>query len=311
MSKKNGSNILSALTRTALAFVFVFGQTAWAAQGQKATERPSSNGTAQTKQAPTNPPTAAVAKAQSAQQEAATAESSTKREESSRGGQHEGITVHGHWTIEVRNPDASLVRHVEFENSLDPGYTVPNPGSPSFVVPGGAAYLSAVLSGQWAAPGQYTTSATWPNWMILLAGPSGLSNAVNPAVNIVSNNSPCQADVSYAACLIIQNTVAPNGTPLCVPDSTVISCNLSVVPVGTAPNFSGLQLTGSMVAANNGQVATVATLIVNISCLASTPPANCLNSQTASFTSSTNFPGAPISVIAGQTIAVTVNISFS
>jgi hypothetical protein len=31
---------------------------------------------------------------------------------------HEGITVHGHWTIEVRNPDGKLASHTEFENSL-------------------------------------------------------------------------------------------------------------------------------------------------------------------------------------------------
>jgi hypothetical protein len=31
---------------------------------------------------------------------------------------HEGITVHGHWTIEVREPDGAVVTHREFENSL-------------------------------------------------------------------------------------------------------------------------------------------------------------------------------------------------
>jgi hypothetical protein len=36
------------------------------------------------------------------------------------GGPHEGIKVHGHWTIEVRNPDGALVTHREFENSLSP-----------------------------------------------------------------------------------------------------------------------------------------------------------------------------------------------
>jgi len=34
------------------------------------------------------------------------------------GGTHEGIKVHGHWMIEVRNPDGRLVSHTEFENSL-------------------------------------------------------------------------------------------------------------------------------------------------------------------------------------------------
>ncbi len=30
----------------------------------------------------------------------------------------EGIKVHGHWTIEVRNPDGTLAEHREFENAL-------------------------------------------------------------------------------------------------------------------------------------------------------------------------------------------------
>lgn len=34
------------------------------------------------------------------------------------GGQQEGIKVHGHWVIEVRNPDGSLVKRHEFENAL-------------------------------------------------------------------------------------------------------------------------------------------------------------------------------------------------
>ena len=34
------------------------------------------------------------------------------------GGPHEAITVHGHWTIDVRNPDGTLVTHNVFENEL-------------------------------------------------------------------------------------------------------------------------------------------------------------------------------------------------
>src|SRR5437016_12739869 len=36
----------------------------------------------------------------------------------SKGAQKEGIKVHGHWTIDVRNPDGTLVTHREFENAL-------------------------------------------------------------------------------------------------------------------------------------------------------------------------------------------------
>src|SRR5271168_3514589 len=31
---------------------------------------------------------------------------------------HEGITVHGHWTIDVKNPDGTVASHHEFENSI-------------------------------------------------------------------------------------------------------------------------------------------------------------------------------------------------
>jgi hypothetical protein len=34
------------------------------------------------------------------------------------GSPSEGITVHGHWTVDVLNPDGSLAEHREFENAL-------------------------------------------------------------------------------------------------------------------------------------------------------------------------------------------------
>ena len=39
----------------------------------------------------------------------------------SKGGQVEGIKVHGHWIIDVRNPDGKLVTHREFVNELASG----------------------------------------------------------------------------------------------------------------------------------------------------------------------------------------------
>jgi len=36
------------------------------------------------------------------------------------GGQQEGIKVHGHWVIEVRNPNGTLASRSEFENALEP-----------------------------------------------------------------------------------------------------------------------------------------------------------------------------------------------
>jgi len=48
------------------------------------------------------------------------------------GGPHEGIKVHGRWTIEVRNPDGSLASRHEFDNSL---------------MDGGSAFIAGLLGG--------------------------------------------------------------------------------------------------------------------------------------------------------------------
>jgi hypothetical protein len=44
--------------------------------------------------------------------------SPAKAAQSHANGKTEGIEVHGHWMIEVRNPDGTVVTHREFENSL-------------------------------------------------------------------------------------------------------------------------------------------------------------------------------------------------
>ncbi|HEY6273708.1 MAG TPA: hypothetical protein VIX19_17145 [Terriglobales bacterium] len=305
MTKSGLKAWVGAAGRMLLAYALIFAQGAWAGQNpqsQPNTASPEKAGaqSSSEKQASTAT-TATTAKTLVEDAQGETTRSSAAENKRSGGGAHEGITVHGHWTIEVRNPDGSLVRHIEFENSLDPGFSIPNPTAgqpPTSVVPGGAAYLSGVLSGQWSAPGASSF------WGIVLVGASGLNNIA------ITANAPCVDTMgtagSLGACIIV-----PTGT-LCGPTPTAgISCNLSVAPLGTTPNFTGIQLSGSVTATQNGQVSTVGTLIGTLACVSSAP--NCLptNVNTASFTSSTNFPGAPIAVIAGQTIAATVNISFS
>jgi hypothetical protein len=289
MSKKNLSSILSASARIVLAFVVVFGQTASAGQNENVKGKAGASGDAKARQTEAIPTQGPERKAEATEEKKASAQSGAAEEVSQRGGPHEGIKVHGHWTIEVRNSDGSLARHVEFENSLDPGFSTTDSSGNVFVVPGGAAYLSAVASGQWSVSN---------DWVIFLVGPSGLSKV------LTATDAPCAL-----ACQI--GTVAIGYCSGGISTQPGGSCNLSVTALGTTPAFTGMRLTGSVAATQTGQVATVATLIGNLSCTASFP--NCLPAgvQTASFTSSTNFPGSPISIVAGQTIAVTVNISFS
>ncbi|HTW80788.1 MAG TPA: hypothetical protein VME23_14675 [Terracidiphilus sp.] len=71
-------------------------------------------------------------------------------------GQHEGIKVHGQWTIEVRNPDGKLVSHTEFENAL--------------VQPGGAQTLTSMLLGT-SVPGGYEVTLASSNSSFSPPGP--------------------------------------------------------------------------------------------------------------------------------------------
>ena len=52
-------------------------------------------------------------------------------EKASPGGPHEGIKVHGHWAIVIKNTDGSVASRHEFENSLAP--------------PNGAGFLTRVM----------------------------------------------------------------------------------------------------------------------------------------------------------------------
>jgi hypothetical protein len=265
MSKKNWSNILSVLARIVLAFVFVFGQTAWAIQGQNATDKSSSSKAAKAKQTPANGSTAAGAKAQSTEEETATEENSSKREESHRGGQHEGIKVHGHWTIEVRNPDGSLATHREFENSLvDSSFTL----------------LPPILS----------RTLTVGFWAVLLDGTGG---------------GPCLS----SGC-----EVAEGGAPSF--SGYVSNNNLQVSAAGVPPNGAVLRtqlvLTGSTTATGSSainQVQTILTYCPN-TIAPGTVTANASSCQLGYALTSAAL-ATPVQVSNGQTIAVTVNISFS
>ena len=182
-------------------------------------------------------------------------------EPSSPGGHREGITVHGHWTIEVLNPDGHLVRHLEFENSL-----VPNSGT---------GLISGVLGGV------YTIGQGW-------------------IIELLGSPQPCASGGQPFPCNI-------GTTGYCSACGGNISNNLTL-QVGNGI----ITLNGSIPAGEAGQISTVQT--ANAPCAPTVAPASCnnaaSNSAPFSFTSATNFPGAPISVSAGQTIAVTVAISF-
>ena len=272
MNNKNWSSILSVLARTALAFVFVFGQTAWAMQGQNAKDKPTSNAMAKSEQTPPKPSTGG-SKAKPAEEETAAPENSSAEENSHRGGQHEGIKVHGHWTIEVRNRDGSLANRREFENSLAP------------VDAGG---LAVILSRQFSVGG----------WWVAFV------DHASPTADL------CKAAFSNGAggqCLIAENTPTLGYAD---------SLNLTVSASGqTATTIAPiiLNLSGSVNVPTAGTIDYVASFFQT--CPATVAPSACLTSGSPNSLNNVVFTtaglGAPVSVAAGQTVAVTVVITFS
>src|SRR5215469_7481393 len=98
--------------RLLLAWVLVVSQCVWA-QNASTSSQAQKASTSTASKTP-DPP----AKAQNQEEESAP---QAAGETNSKGGPSVGIKVHGHWTIDVRNPDGTLVTHREFENSLIPG----------------------------------------------------------------------------------------------------------------------------------------------------------------------------------------------
>jgi hypothetical protein len=257
MNKKNWSNILSVLARAALAFVFVFGQTAWAGHSQSAKDKPGSNGDSKAK-ANASLGVGPAAKSPAAEQENVTTQASSSQENPSRGGQHEGIKVHGHWTIEVRNSDGALVTRREFENALTSS---------------GGRDLASYLA-RTATVGQWNVGLLAANTTLYIDEPGPSVGAPNPGtvIGVLTVSAP------------------PNGT-LVLSGSGSAPISTTITSVFTEPSSCAPTIAPSTcnVASGNQTGASLGTL--------------------PQLTSAT-LP-SPVAVTAGQTIAVTVNITFS
>jgi hypothetical protein len=194
----------------------------------------------------------------------------------SAGGMHQGITVHGRWVIEVKNPDGTVVSRREFENKLEQ--------------PWGADTLVQILSGE-GGPGGFIIGLPVP-----CAGADFciLSQPGKAPVTLLEIAS----DLQYA----FQNTAlecqgAPAGACL---------QTLSV----TVPGSPEIVLSGSVVASASGSIGAVET--AETSCNTNVTVAACGNGPGTggvyAFTGTTLTPAQSFSE--GQTITVTVTFSF-
>jgi len=175
-------------------------------------------------------------------------------------GNNEGVKVHGHWVLEIKNPDGSLASRHEFENSL------------ASATNSGPTLLSGLLSGQFSAG----------PWMVYVqfndvAGTT-LVVAESAAVctHLLSQNpagGPCSSTltVSSGTPLVLQGTTPASpsaGTFIqvgssmypCAGVSSAVSCEPAAIPATTyGLLFTTAALSGITVQA--GQAVTVTVTI--------------------------------------------------
>jgi hypothetical protein len=252
--------------RMLLAWVLLFAQGAWAGQEAKTPDKAGlvpKSAVQQTNEKQFS--TVGRTKAQTEEAEGEPA-GSVRQKSFLDDASHQGIKVHGHWTIEVRNPDGSLVRHQEFENAL---------------VPGAGSTLGYLLDGQILVAGLgvrlYASTGSSPCYGLIKSGSSGLPTSGPTPCNIVTTSTGLTA----------ASNIFPN--------------------LAAAVNVSnGVTVSGTATASLTGSIDTVASDIHIC-----TAPGPCVAGQISpdQFTSA---PVSPvISVSVGQTVAVTVVISFS
>jgi hypothetical protein len=264
MSKKVWSNILSSSVRAVLAFVFVFGQTV---QGQSVNGKAGSSGDVKSGQGTANLPAATEVKVRSATEKNATAENSPAEKHPQPGTQQEGITVHGHWIIEIRQASGAIVTHREFENSIAGG--------------SGDKLLAQLLSRQ----------LSQGLWLITLVGSPQV--CASPAVGVV--------------CWIAEPGLLSTTSQPLVPSYEFETLKVSLS--GNTLVLSGIATayqSGAIIQVGTNNFPCVPTFSVAAPCTVASN--NTLEGEVP-FTAATL--SAPISVSAGQTIAVTVSISFS
>jgi hypothetical protein len=184
-----------------------------------------------------------------------------------------GIKVHGHWTIEVRNSDGTLVTRREFENAL------------AF---DGPLNLATAL-GRTATVGLWRLEIDFANY------PSG----------------PCVFNGSPIYCLIHESgdtNVPGSGS------NDFYTLNVTA-PFRPDPNAGTVTLVGTFTVQNPGPIAAVGTALGG--CAPTVPLSSCtlgpaFNSYNVlGFSAFSSATIAPISVIAGQLVSVTVVFSFS
>lgn len=217
-------------------------------------------------------------------------------------GSSEGIKVHGHWTIEVRNPDGKLVSHSEFENGL---CTTPSG------LPAGYTYgdyvIATLLAGNSVAGG----------WAVELGNPA-IPSPSNPPLPCATGGGGLQGAASVLFVLV------EPGFTVAAPcaNVNVSAPNATCFPTLAAPTVSNsypvtLTLSGSFTVPT-GTTATITAVGTFVTfCAPEDNPSQCLSLVSPAETQLTGTylappqTATPVMVSGSQTVTVMVQLSFS
>ncbi len=228
----------------------------------------------------------------------------------------QGIKVHGHWVLQVKNADGTLGERREFDNSLVPEGTYLS----------GDQLLGLLLSGN-GAPGD-------PAIALVPSIPSG---ATDPSAYCINNNNVPMYNTNCYALVTAQSnmssffsnsstglTTTLNLSPAVswvlagtytVPSSlTAITFVQTILPVCVSQSSAATSLTSSTTNGLQGSATTrtadlSASVCKNLS--ADIASGSIIDTVFLGAFTSTAVPSGPMSVTAGQIIVVTVTISFS
>jgi len=208
----------------------------------------------------------------------------TDGSETANDGSRQNIKMHGHWVIDVKNPDGTTTEHRDFDNSITAN---------------GAAYLIGLMAG-YGVPSDY-----------------GIFLAANSSD---SGTPPCVTpNGGQPGCFIVRSLTANPGSTTCQVTYCAVSLTYTYNESLSTTSGNSMVLAGSFTAGQAGTIGYVGTEVgscpVNItqsSSLTTTSPSAC-TAQTGNFGINT-LSAASISSVAvasGQIVQVTVTISFS
>ncbi len=193
-------------------------------------------------------------------------------------GLNTAIKVHGHWVIDVKNPDGTVAQHREFENSL---------------VTGGAGdtILANVL----------TASVVPATWAVILPGACTNASDGGPDCELIQASGPVSG-----ACYPGSITIPP-----------ACSVSLSVAAGGVGCSGCGatsVVMSGALLNAPSGQITEVRSFLYGCPLTNGSMSPTCGTNGFTPFSIESSFTDAKLAnaipVVGGQTIQVNVTFTF-